>query len=520
MKNLPSYIEDTPDLLRKFEELNEEGNLPPGAKPFSIDIKSFYTNIILKEGLEAFREMLDEIPGKSIPTEYLVKLLKLVMECNIFKFDNEFWVQLIGTCMGTRVAPTYANIFMGKLEQIMLTRCPEHLKKFLHTWRRFIDDILVIWTGTDETFHEFFNFLNSFHPTIKFDAPQHDPEENSCEFLDLKISIKDGRIFTDLYRKETSKPNALLPSSAHPGHIFSNIVYSMAFRLMRICSEEDTFEMRLSELKRDFLLPRNYHSRVIDSQFKRVKNLPGETYKERRKIALQKKEKKKEDRSDRVIAPIDFNPMLPKISDVFSKHYRAMIFRKPELKATFPNPPMAALRQPPNMRKIICRSSLYPISRSDKFVRSSHRNAPGWKKCGKGSTTCCPFTLPPTSHVIGNFTGYKHEIKDSVNCETKNCVYYWRCVKSNCKDFPRCEYVGLSSRSFRDRFAEHKQYVRSNDTTKPSGYHFNQAGHDISHLKGLVLEHVKSMDPFVLRAREFIYIEKFDTWANGLNKEP
>ena len=99
-------------------------------------------------------------------------------------------------------------------------------------------------------------------------------------------------------------------------------------------------------------------------------------------------------------------------------------------------------------------------------------------------------------------------------------VYYWKCVKSNCKDFPRCAYVGLSSRTFRERFAEHKQYVRSNDTAKPSGYHFNQAGHDISHLKGLVLEQVKSKDPFVLRAREFIYIEKFDTWTNGINKEP
>ena len=36
---------------------------------------------------------------------------------------------------------------------------------------------------------------------------------------------------------------------------------------------------------------------------------------------------------------------------------------------------------------------------------------------------------------------------------------------------------------------------------KPSGYHFNQAGHDVSHLKGLVLEKVKSSDPFVLRDR-------------------
>ena len=47
-----------------------------------------------------------------------------------------------------------------------------------------------------------------------------------------------------------------------------------------------------------------------------------------------------------------------------------------------------------------------------------------------------------------------------------------------------------------------------------------QIGHDISHLKDLVLEKVKSHDPFVLRAREFIFIEKFDTWNNGLNKEP
>ena len=101
--------------------------------------------------------------------------------------------------------------------------------------RRFIDDNLVIWTGTDETFNEFFNFLNLFHPTIKVDEPQH-------EFLDLEISIKNGKIHTDLYRKETSKPNALLPSSAHPGHIFSNIVYSMTLRLMIICSEEARFE--------------------------------------------------------------------------------------------------------------------------------------------------------------------------------------------------------------------------------------------------------------------------------------
>ena len=92
--------------------------------------------------------------------------------------------------------------------------------------------------------------------------------------------------------------------------------------------------------------------------------------------------------------------------------------------------------------------------------------------------------------------------------------------KTNCKSYPNCEYIGLTRRSFRVRLAEHKQYVKSKKLEKPSGFHFNLPGHDLSHLSGLVLEQVKSKDPFVLRAREFLYIQKFNTYRNGLNKEP
>ena len=90
----------------------------------------------------------------------------------------------------------------------------------------------------------------------------------------------------------------------------------------------------------------------------------------------------------------------------------------------------------------------------------------------------------------------------------------------NCKAFPKCEYVGLNGRQFKARLAEHKQYVRSKNMDKPSGWHFNQQGHDVSYLGDLVLEHVQSNDPFVLHAREYLYIHKFDTYRNGLNKNP
>ena len=252
VKLIPSYIEDTPDILRYFEKINEEETLPENAKPVSIDIKSMYSNIPIEEGLEAFKEELDKREDKAIPTEFILKLLKLVLESNIFEFDREFFIQLLGTAMGTRVAPTYANLFMAKLEKFMLENCPVNLSQFIKCWKRFIDDIFIIFTGSYEELEDFHSYLNSVHPTMKFDEYQHNRENNSCNFLDLNITIENGRINTDLYRKETDKPSALLPSSSHPGHITANIVYSMGFRLMRICSSEEVFNKRMEELKYDF----------------------------------------------------------------------------------------------------------------------------------------------------------------------------------------------------------------------------------------------------------------------------
>ena len=61
--------------------------------------------------------------------------------------------------------------------------------------------------------------------------------------------------------------------------------------------------------------------------------------------------------------------------------------------------------------------------------------------------------------------------------------------------------------------------MRSKTLDKPSGGHLNQQGQEVSNKVGLVLEHVKSSDPFVLRAREYLYNQNFDTYRNGLNGE-
>ena len=46
--------------------------------------------------------------------------------------------------------------------------------------------------------------------------------------------------------------------------------------------------------------------------------------------------------------------------------------------------------------------------------------------------------------------------------------------------------------------AEHRDYPKNGRIEEPSGQHFRQAGHAVSDLFGLAIEHVKSSDPFVL----------------------
>ena len=78
----------------------------------------------------------------------------------------------------------------------------------------------------------------------------------------------------------------------------------------------------------------------------------------------------------------------------------------------------------------------------------------------------------------------------------------------------------MTTRKFKTRMSEHRDYPKRNVLTEPSGEHFTKQGHTVADLRGQVLEKVTNKDPFILRARESMLIQKFDTFRKGLNKEP
>ena len=109
----PSYIKDSSHIIA----LLEQTHVPPDALLVNIDFTSLYTNIPQDEGTDACLEAIGLAEASHKPPSVLLELLNIVLKCNVFSFDNSMYQQIQGTAMGTRMAPSYANLFMDRLER-------------------------------------------------------------------------------------------------------------------------------------------------------------------------------------------------------------------------------------------------------------------------------------------------------------------------------------------------------------------------------------------------------------------
>ena len=84
----------------------------------ALDECSLYTNIVIIEAIRCVLRFLIKyrIISQLLTNESLVELLKIVLTCNNFQFNDENFLQVGGTAMGTKVAPSLANVFMSDFE--------------------------------------------------------------------------------------------------------------------------------------------------------------------------------------------------------------------------------------------------------------------------------------------------------------------------------------------------------------------------------------------------------------------
>ena len=171
-KKHQSYIQDTPDFLRYIEKINQGPLLEDDQILVTWDVEGLYTNIPHEEGLQSLHEGLETRVNPEVPTDFLIKLMDIILKNNLFVFHEELWKQQIGCAMGTKPAPSYADIFMArKIDDKIISLAQKHSlnnKSPLSIFKRFLDDIFSIFKGTTKDLHKLFEEMNQIHKSIKF----------------------------------------------------------------------------------------------------------------------------------------------------------------------------------------------------------------------------------------------------------------------------------------------------------------------------------------------------------------
>jgi len=201
-------------------------------------------------GLEAIDYWLTKYPtliNQRFSKLFIKEGLKVILENNNFLFNDRFYNQTKETAMGTKVAPTYANLVMGYLErnlfhQIKITYDEHFVSIFKTFWKRYLDDCFLFWIKSINEIHSFHSILNNLHPDIKFTI---DISNCKLPFLDILVIKKQTHIITDIYYKSTDSRQYLSFKSCHNKHTQINIPYTLAKRICTIVSDH---ELKLKRL--------------------------------------------------------------------------------------------------------------------------------------------------------------------------------------------------------------------------------------------------------------------------------
>ena len=102
--------------------VSSKGSVMENASQFvTWDAVGLYTNIPHLDCLDAVKEARQEAQEKGeqqeIPTEFIIQILEIILENNIFEFDSQSYRQNIGAAMGCKPIPSYANTFMAKMDK-------------------------------------------------------------------------------------------------------------------------------------------------------------------------------------------------------------------------------------------------------------------------------------------------------------------------------------------------------------------------------------------------------------------
>ena len=146
--------------------------------------------------------------------------------------------------LGSPLGPTMANVFLSFYEVKWLEQCPKEFKPVFY--RRYVDDVFVLFESA-EHLPKFRDYFHTCHPNMSFSFEQE--KSGKLSFLDVEVSRERREFVTTVYRKPTFSVVYTHFESFLPTVYKFGMVYTLAYRCFKICSDWTKFQEELSFLK-------------------------------------------------------------------------------------------------------------------------------------------------------------------------------------------------------------------------------------------------------------------------------
>ena len=234
--------------------------------------------------------------------------------------------------MGTKVAVSFANIFMSAVETEIINK--SKIKPL--EWKRYIDDVFSLWDTKREEIDQFILEANRHHPTIKFSAEISDIEANFLDTTDFKGKRfhKDSILDLSTHFKPTEKFQYTHYTSCHAPGVKKRFIKGKALRLLRTNSSEKKFEDNICNFKSN-LRARRYPDYLVNKVLAEVKFT-------NRRSALEQKPQRVQ--SGLMPFVTQYNPSVPNLKNILMSKWH-FIENQPLLREIYREPPFISYRK-------------------------------------------------------------------------------------------------------------------------------------------------------------------------------
>ncbi|MEE6513472.1 hypothetical protein FKM82_021137 [Ascaphus truei] len=387
--------------------------------------------------------------------------------------------------MGTSFAPSYANLFMGWWEMSHVFGDSNPFRRHVVFYKRYIDDLILIWSGVEEDLLMFFEYLADNTLNLKF---THTYNKNQIYFLDLNLYVDmEYKIQSDIYRKENARNSLLHYKSCHARPLVRGIPKGQFMRLRRNCSTLEAFIHRANEIRERFL-SRGYDGADLDQAYQHALNIDRNILTNMSASSTQIDTKAENTETPFFIT--NYSEQANSIKTIIRKHW-ATLSLDPLLYKMACVGPKIVFRRAATLGNLLS-PSLLKTTNTNQNKLSFFPKLIGSFKCGH--CKICP-KMKKTNYV----------------------VYLLQC---GCKK----QYVGLTSRALKIRILEHLRLIKNLDMTHPVPIHFNNCPlGSVDNFSCCAIEHIvlppRGGDRTkLLHQREAHWIHTLNTLQpNGLN---